>query len=297
MPIPSRSSTAWKERSGVAESAIIFQNPRGENLVGVYHQPEGSPRAAIVMLHGWSGTRCGPHQMLTRAARVYCEQGYAVLRFDFSGRGDSDGDTELATLATMRDDAHAAFAWIRHQTKAPLWVLGLCSGCEIVVSAADPSITGAILWSAPIFAALPSGERAAKKRGENLQKYARKLLNPATYLKIIRGQVDTKSVSKAMAGGGGAASKNFESDAPGQLPPGFRRAALDSWRKLTVPRLQIYGGADPITEEALAWYRENSSGAPDTILIEGANHSFYGLEWEKQVFEKTLHWLELQTPK
>lgn len=281
----------------MAERAVIFPNPRGEQLVGVYHEPTTSPRAAIVMLHGWSGTRCGPHQMLTRAARTFCEEGYAVLRFDFSGRGDSDGDTELATLATMRDDAHAAFAWVRTQTEAPLWVLGLCSGCEIVVAAADETLSGAILWSAPVFAALPSEARAAKKRGENWRKYARKLLSPATYLKLLRGQVDTKAVSKAMAGGGGAASKNVESDTPGQLPPGFRRGALESWRKLQIPRLQIYGGADPITAEALQWYGENSGRAPDTELIESANHSFYGLGWEAQVFAKTLQWLEVQGPK
>lgn len=281
----------------MAERAVIFQNPQGENLVGVYHEPSGPPRAAIVMLHGWSGTRCGPHQMLTRAARLFCEEGYAVLRFDFAGRGDSDGDTELATLATMQGDAQTAFAWVRAQTKAPLWVLGLCSGCEIVVAAADSTLSGAILWSAPIFAALPSEARAAKKRSENWRKYAVKLLNPATYLKILRGQVDTKAVSKAMAGGGGAASKNVESDAPGQLPPGFRRGALARWQELKVPRLQIYGGADPITEEALQWYGENSGQSPDIVLIEGANHSFYGLGWEKQVFEKTLQWLEGQGPK
>lgn len=275
----------------MVEHAVIFPNARGEKLVGVFHEPKNTPRAAIVMLHGWSGTRCGPHQMLTRAARWFCERDYAVTRFDFAGRGDSDGDTELATLATMQDDAGAAFAWMRAQTEAPMLVLGLCSGCEIAVASVNDAMAGAILWSAPVFAALPSEQRAAKKRGENFKKYARKLLNPSTYAKILRGQIDTQSVSKAMAGGGGAASKNLESDAPGQLPRGFRGDALEKWRAFEAPRLQIYGGADPITPEAMAWYRENSGRAPDVELIEGANHSFYGLDWEDEVFQKTLEWL------
>jgi alpha-beta hydrolase superfamily lysophospholipase len=278
------------------EEAVIFSNSQGEKLVGVWHQPVEKPRAAIVMLHGWSGTRSGPHQMLTRAARLFCEQGYAALRFDFTGRGDSDGDTELATLATMQGDTRAAVALVREHTDAPVLFLGLCSGCEIVVAAAndsssDTAVSGAILWSAPIFAALPSEQLAAKKRGHNLKKYARKLFSISTYMKLARGQIDTKSVSKAVAGGGGAASKNMESNAPGQLPPGFRRASLDSWKKYSAPRLQIYGGADPITEEALKWYRENSGAVPDVALIEGANHSFYGLGWEREVFATTLKWL------
>lgn len=281
----------------MAEQAVVFPNSRNESLVGVWHEPATKPRAVLVMLHGWSGTRCGPHQMLTRAARLFCENGYAAFRFDFSGRGDSDGDTELATLATMQADTRAAVTLVRQKTDAPILFLGLCSGCEIVVAAANDtsskeSVSGAILWSAPIFAALPSEELAAKKRGQNLKKYARKLFSLSTYLKLVKGQIDTKSVSKAMAGGGGAASKNRESNEPGQLPPGFRQASLKSWRNFNAPRLQVYGGADPITEDALKWYRENSGAAPTVELIEGANHSFYGLGWEREVFAKTLEWLD-----
>lgn len=276
----------------MTEQALIFPNSRGEKLVGVYHPAVSvAPRAAIAMLHGWSGTRSGPHQMLTRAARHLSAQGYACLRFDFAGRGDSDGDTGLATLATMQGDARAAFEWLRAQNQAPLLVLGLCSGCEIAVASVNSGVSGAILWSAPIFAAPPSGELRGKKRGANLQKYARKLLSPATYAKILRGQIDTKSVGKALAGGGGGASKNLESDAPGQLPPGFRRACLDKWRAWEAPRLQIYGGADPITQDSLHFYREYSGAPAEIALIEGANHSFYGLEWEQQVFDETLKWL------
>ncbi|HEX9997619.1 MAG TPA: alpha/beta fold hydrolase [Abditibacterium sp.] len=275
----------------MTENAVIFSNERGENLVGVWHLPDGAPRAAIVMLHGWSGTRCGPHQMLTRAARRLAAQGFAVLRFDFAGRGDSDGDTILATLATMQKDAKSAQNWVRTQTNAPLLLLGLCSGCEIVVAAANSEIAGVILWSAPVFAALPAESGVAQKRGKNLQKYARKLFSLATYRKLWRGEIDTKSVSKAIQGGGGAASKNLESEAPGQLPPGFRAASLAKWQQFAAPRLQIYGGADPILEDALAWYQNHSNTPAEVAIIAGANHSFYGLGWEREVIDRTLLWL------
>lgn len=286
------------------EHAILFANARGEQLVGVYHAPDsganGAPRAAILMLHGWSGTRSGPHQMLTRAARFFGARNCAVLRFDFAGRGDSEGDTDLATLATMQSDTRAALTLLHQKTNAPLLVLGLCSGCEIAVASVGRSvaedIAGAILWSAPIFAAPPSQSLASEKRGANLQKYARKLLSPSTYGKILRGQIDTQGVAKALAGGGGGASKNLESNAPGQLPPGFRRACLASWHAWTGPRLHIYGGADPIVGPSLAFYSQNSGAAPEVKIVEGANHSFYGLEWERAVFQQTLSWLDTHFP-
>ena len=272
------------------EVPFTLKNRRGETLVGVHHRANDA-RATIVMLHGWSGTRSGPHQMLARAARTFAGQGFDCVRFDFSGRGDSDGDTLLATLATMRDDAHDVFNWIEQQSKAPLWVLGLCSGCEIAVAAAPPRVRGAILWSAPIFAALPEDSGQQQKRASNLKKYARKLLNPATYAKILRGQVDTAGVKSAMQGGGGAAHKNRESNEAGQLPPGFRDSSLKAWRDFQGDIWQIYGGADPILEAARDFYARQSPQISRFHVVEGANHSFYGLGWERETFDVTGKWL------
>ena len=276
------------------ETPLAFPNARGETLIGVLHQPTQTPRGALLFLHGWSGYRTGPHQMLTRAARHFGPSGWASLRFDFAGRGDSEGDTQLASLATMQSDARAACALLQSHVAGPVVAVGLCSGCEIAVAAAGAQFAGIALWSAPIFAAPPSDSGREQKRAANLKKYARKLLNPATYLKLARGQVDTAAVSKAMAGGGGAASKNVESNAPGQLPPGFRKTALTNWKRFANPVLQVYGDADPIAPDARAWYAAHSASAPPVRWVEGANHSFYGLDWERQVFELTEQWLRAQ---
>jgi len=243
------------------------------------------------MLHGWSGTRCGPHQMLTRAARQFCAVGFSCVRFDFAGRGDSDGDTALASLATMRDDARDVFAWLRAKSSEPLWVLGLCSGCEIAVAAVEPGIAGAILWSAPIFAAPPEESGRAEKRASNFKKYARKLLQPSTYAKLLRGQINAAGVQVALQGGGGAAHKNREADEAGQLPPGFRSQSLKAWRAFPGQIWQVYGGADPILASARAFYAEHSPRIARFHVVEGANHSFYGLAWEAEVLSLTQSWL------
>ena len=284
------------EHSVLEERAIAFSNPAGQRLLGVWHPADGPARATLILLHGWSGYRTGPHQMLTRAARAFAENGFAVLRFDFAGRGDSEGDASLATLATMAEDTRVALAFCREQTEAPALLLGLCSGCEIVVAAAADNVAGCVLWSAPIFAALPSAAIAAQKRAGNLRAYARKLLRPATWKKLLTGQVDRGAVSKAMHGGGGAAEKNVESNSPGQLPPGFRNSCLARWDEYGGPRLQIYGGADPIFEDAAAWYGEHAALPADVHIVEGANHSFYGLAWEREVIDVTLDWLGRRWP-
>jgi len=274
----------------MTELPFTLKNRRGETLVGVHHRTP-SPQATIIMLHGWSGTRCGPHQMLTRAARRFAEAGFDCVRFDFAGRGDSDGDTALATLATMRDDARDVFRWVEAQSNTPLWVLGLCSGCEIAVASVEPELKGAILWSAPVFAALPEQAGQKQKRAANLKKYAQKLLRPSTYLKIVRGQVDTRGVKSAMAGSSGAAHKNVESNQAGQLPPGFRAQSLKAWHAFGGQIFQIYGGADPIVSAAREFYAQHSPPIARAHTVVGANHSFYGLGWEEEVIETTVTWL------
>lgn len=339
------------------EHAVTFCNADGQRLVGMWHEPQGATQrdTVVIMLHGWSGYRTGPHQMLTRAARIFAAAGYGVLRFDFAGRGDSEGDAEAATLATMAEDTRAAIAWCRersgtHCSGAPrngasrdgsgrlsdneqasgneqaavgwraasrLVLLGLCSGCEVAfATATEAGVSGLALWSAPVFAAVQSDERVARKRAHHLKQYARKLLRPATYAKLLTGRLDTASIGRAMAGGGGGESKNVEAqsetrsegrseaqaeaqveakNAAGRLPAGWRAAALKRFEAFRAPLLLVYGTADPTTEEALSWYHAQSRAAPQTSLqthlVAGANHSYYGLAWEREVVDVTLQWL------
>ncbi len=277
------------------ERALIVSNRRDERLVATWHLAQNgakTARATIVMLHGWSGYRTGPHQMLARAARRWTDD-YNLLRFDFAGRGDSDGRTELATLATMADDARDMMKWCREQSDAPIVLLGLCSGCEVAVGALESDVAAMILWSAPIVAARGSGARDARKRVANLKKYAHKLLSFSTYKRLLRGEVDASRVAQVMSSKGGE-SRNIESDAPGQLPRGWRESALSGfarWNRAHRPLLLVYGSADPTTTEALAWYREQQPQAY-SHLIEGANHSYYGLEWENEVIAHSQQWLD-----
>jgi pimeloyl-ACP methyl ester carboxylesterase len=294
---------AISETTQAREGAFSVVNASGQALIGVWHEPgEDIARhdATIVMLHGWSGTRSGPHQMLTRAARTFAADGYRVLRFDFAGRGDSDGDTETATLATMADDVHDMLQWrAKEKQLSQVILIGLCSGCEVALAAATRNdyIRGMALWSAPVFAAGESSERKSRKRLHYAKEYARKLLRPSTYAKIFAGRLDTKSIGKALSGGGGAQCKNVEADVAGQLPPGWRAAALKRFEKWTSPLLLVYGTGDPTTNEALAWHRAQVKGRiePQVHLVEGANHSYYGLAWEREVIAVTRDWLRRLT--
>jgi pimeloyl-ACP methyl ester carboxylesterase len=286
-----------------AERVVSFQNGRDENLFGIWHDASSvirNPQSTVLLLHGWTGTRSGPHQMLTRAARRFAAEGHSVFRFDFAGRGDSEGDAELATLATMTEDARAALRWIEgEQGSTHLTIVGLCSGCEIALATtalAPKNVKQLVLWSAPVFAAQQSDARRARKRRSHLRDYARKLLRPTTWAKAISGKVDVRGVQRVLAEGGGQEGKNIESGDAGQLPRGWRSGVLEKFRRTRLPMFMIYGTADPTTHEALDWHRELMATrkfpvSPEVHLVSGANHSYYGLEWEAEVIDVTARWL------
>jgi alpha/beta superfamily hydrolase len=263
-------------------------------LSAMLHLPPDAKSTFIVMLHGWSGYRTGPHQMQTRAARHFAQNGFPVLRFDFAGRGDSEGSAELATLATMKDDVDIILEWTKSTFPAHnILLAGLCSGCEVAfAAAAAPQVKALMLWSAPVFAASASSERTRRKRWHHLGEYARKMLRPSTFKKLLRGSVDVRGVTKVLSHQGGE-SKNIESDLPGQLPRGWRQTILEQNKKLAMPVLLIFGSADPTATEALDWYENQFSSECEiaTKWIEGANHSYYGLAWEREVIEESEKWL------
>ncbi len=89
------------------EQAISFPSD-GIALKGVLHVPDGpaKPRPAIILCHGFGGScRGAGHPELAQALTL---AGYVVLRFDFRGCGQSEGErANVICLEEARDLHHA----------------------------------------------------------------------------------------------------------------------------------------------------------------------------------------------
>jgi pimeloyl-ACP methyl ester carboxylesterase len=276
------------------ESYLEFAGPSG-TLRGVYHRPEPSrPGApAVLMLHGWSGCRLGPHRMFVNTARLLAAAGIPALRFDFAGRGESDGATAAAGIETMIADARRAVgvpAAVAGHT-GPVVLLGICSGCKVAVGAAvdEPAVAGLVLWSAEPMGPLRTAGTARRKTLAALRAYARKLTHPATWRKLLTGNVHTGLVRKAVAG----------HETPGDDERRRETAELQRFRAFAGPVLFVYGSRDPDAAAARQRYARFCREAGiehDSHMVDGANHSFYGLEWERAVCRVTLNWLARRFP-
>ncbi|MFQ6097910.1 MAG: alpha/beta fold hydrolase [Armatimonadota bacterium] len=283
-----------------APMAPVTFTSRGSKLFGMLHRPDsvGPDAIGAILLHGWSGNRRGPHDMLVAAAAACCVRGMPALRFDFRGRGDSEGALFEANLATMIEDTECAARMIREMTGVKrLALIGICSGCEVAIGAAPliPQVQALALWSAPMVAASRAATRRRKQLA-NLAEYGRKLFRAETWRKAFTGRLNVDLIKRAVTGKGGAG------ESPGE--DGERAAPQPDipWRErfAACPRhvLFIYGGNDPVTPDAEAHYRRMSQrDGHDARFhrVSGANHSFFSLDWKREVIEVTLDWLrELQ---
>ncbi len=81
-------------------------------------------------------------------ARAFVRSGFAVLRFNFRGTEDSEGEYDEGVGEL--DDALAAMAWIRdQQPDVPMWLAGFSFGAAIAVRAAVEQPVAGLISVAP----------------------------------------------------------------------------------------------------------------------------------------------------
>ena len=85
---------------------VEFQNRAGETLRGHLHWPMQNPRAFVLFAHCFTCT--SNIKAALAIARALIQEGFAVLRFDFTGLGASEGDFADTNFSTNVSDLVAA---------------------------------------------------------------------------------------------------------------------------------------------------------------------------------------------
>ncbi len=137
----------------MSEHQIAFEGPRGM-LRGMFHLPEGDgPFPAVMMLHGFTGQHIENKRLFVQAARHFAGAGFAVLRMDFYGFGDSDGAFDEMTVQSEVEDAAAMLYWLETQPRVDssrIAVLGLSLGGAVtaLLAGRDARVKVVIFWNA-----------------------------------------------------------------------------------------------------------------------------------------------------
>jgi uncharacterized protein len=127
----------------------FFFGPPDRQLFGYHHVPRGAARGAVVLCAPWGWEYDFSHRALLVLAKRLAAGGSHVLRFDYTGTGDSWGETTEADLLCWRDDTGLAIKELRSMSGVEtVDLVGLRLGAYVAAQAAvaHPEVRRLILW-------------------------------------------------------------------------------------------------------------------------------------------------------
>jgi putative redox protein len=133
----------------VPNERFQFPGAEGQQLAASLDLPEGQPVAYALFAHCFT---CGKDVLAAkRIAVALAAKGVAVLRFDFTGLGSSEGDFANSTFSSNVADLVRAADHLREICKAPAILIGHSLGGAAVLAAAAqiPDAKAVVTIAAP----------------------------------------------------------------------------------------------------------------------------------------------------
>lgn len=243
----------------------------GQKVFGMIHRPTqpAAPKVpALLILHGFTGSKDQPHQIFVKLAEAVARAGMIALRIDLRGRGDSEGDMAMdVTPAGDLRDVRAALDFLAEQPDvdaARLGVLGLSWGGTLaaVIAGQDPRVAFTVLWNTGDGAHTWQPKEFVEIDGRPVLEFWGTLIGQQFY-----GDMTVV-------------------DVPANLP------------NARGPVLIVQSTADEAIHEPrqtahrLAQLLATAGIPHELAFIEGADHAFMRHVWERAAIEKSVQWLQ-----
>jgi pimeloyl-ACP methyl ester carboxylesterase len=303
-----------------ARMPVVFQNRRGLRLFGVLHLPERAHAdLAVILLSPGVKMRVGPERLYCTLTERLVSLGLPVLRFDFWGLGDSEGELREELLKDVYnhievgrfvDDTIDSMDWMARNHGIRRFILsGLCGGAitGLLTAQRDNRVAGLLaLALTPVLAsrsADPSLYLTSGQAAELRRTYLSKLLSPRAWIRLLTLRTDYRLLWRSLLKGATRRSTPVgvsaeaplpeQDDANPLFPPAFF-AMLESNR----PILLVYGGSDRLLweyeEKFVARHRARLTTLPrchEVHTILQANHVLSFEPWQKEMLEVSSAWL------
>ncbi len=131
------------------EIDVSFTGADGDTLAGVIHRPPGPLCGWAVFAHCFTCSK--DLRAVRQISRALTKHSIGVLRFDFTGLGESTGEFADTTFSSNVDDLVAACEFLNSEFGAPSILIGHSLGGAAVLAAAGrcPSVTAVATIGAP----------------------------------------------------------------------------------------------------------------------------------------------------
>ncbi len=149
----------------VKRSKVEFESD-GIRLAGLLESSDSGPvRAYALFAHCFTCSK--DIAAASRISRALVSLGYGVMRFDFTGLGNSDGDFSNTNFSSNVEDLVAAADFLRSEYRAPQLLIGHSLGGAAVLKAAAQieEVTAVVTIGAPF-----NAEHVSRQLGSSLSK-------------------------------------------------------------------------------------------------------------------------------
>lgn len=268
----------------ITERQVVF-DCAGSSCLGVLAQPQEAARIGVLVVVGGPQTRVGSHRQFVHLARALARAGVPVLRFDYRGMGDSDG--ERRTFEDIAADMAAAIdALVREARVDGVVLWGLCDAASAaLMHAADDARVRGVVAVNP-WARTPEVEASARLR----HYYAQRLLAPAFWSKLVRGKLDVRDAAQGVSSAVQSARRAPTADFLARMDAG--------WTRFAGPLLFVLSGLDHTAREFESWVAADAArtqrlhdARTSVVHVAEADHTFASQALRERLAQATLAWL------
>lgn len=306
---------------------VTFKNKDGLRLFGMLHRPlhSGISNMAILLLSPGVKMRVAPHRLYNKMADRFVELGYPVLRFDFYGLGDSEGEVTEEYLADLYGSVQAgryigdtvsAMDWMEQDHGISKFIAGgLCGGAltGLLTAAQDSRIIALVGLSIPVIldgSKVDFGKYMTDAQLKGLREtYYSKIVGPQAWRSWIRFltfksdyQIILRSVFKplleSLRGGKKCPASLPREEVKDNTNPYFAQA----FRRMASSRpiFLVFAEMDRLywefQKKFIERHREELQSCREKYevhLVKQANHIFSYREWESEMLDLSCRWLGL----
>ena len=276
------------------DEALAFQCGSA-TLFGVLSVPEVPADTAVVVIVGGPQYRAGSHRQFVLLARHLAAAGYAVLRFDYRGMGDSGG--EARDFLQVTDDVAAAIDATQQRLpgvrRVALW--GLCDGASAALlychERMDPRVTGLCLLNPWV------RSEASLARTQVKHYYVQRLMQRDFWRKLLSGKV----ASGALGGLLQNVRLARQSPSGAATQAAFQQRMAQAWTRFSGSILLLLSGDDYTAKEFLEYAQNDAAWSsawkhPHLIRhdLPGADHTCSSMASRLMVEQLTRDWLDRQ---
>lgn len=199
----------------------------------------------------------------------------------------------------MIEDLNAVLNYINNELDQPeITLAGICSGAKLALYYArngDEIIRHIIEMSSPVLRHKEvESTLAANKTIHSLKEYFNKIFRIATWRKLMHGEIQFIAIKRNILKPIYNLVANKKNVSTPEKKINNIKSGNEPFSKFHGQMLLIHGEKDPETKPALHQIHEmlhRYSILSDTHVIKNANHSFYSVNWERNIIQIITNWL------